>query len=511
MVENISSSFFISGFIVYMIGMIVIAYFTSRSNTSGEDYLMGGRNLGFFLLISTLVASAIGTGSSIGGTADGFRAGFRGSVFGLANSIGFLTLGLFFVQVRKFNFRTISEEVQYYYNGNIVIRKLMGVMMYAITLIWVANHINGGSKYLGYVTGVSDVSAKLLTVAAFAIYVFIGGYMAVVWTDAIQTIILLIGFILITIMAIPTAGGFEGIRQAYETASNSGALTIYGIGTTGLMGFFSLVVAAYWGNIIVPAARMRIYTARTQGIAQKSMFMTALIVFLFSFLPAMIGMSGFTIAQANSATAVFENPDFTFHYMATTVLGPAMGLLFLIAGLSATMSSADSEVIAGVTVLLTDIYSVFTGKEIDNENIPKFSKIALVITLIIAFLITLTATDVIGFINSTVGAIAPGVGICIILGRFWKRVTWQGGIASVAVGFLFGLSYLLIPSLNEWIQGIFQGPAIPVTIFAFLSGIIVSLITPKMNRLSDEKILELVLKERPKETLDVLQDEDYSF
>ena len=197
--------------------------------------------------------------------------------------------------------------------------------------------------------------------------------------------------------------------------------------------------------------------------------------------------------------------------MATTVLGPAMGLLFLIAGLSATMSSADSEVIAGVTVLLTDIYSVFTGKEIDNENIPKFSKIALVITLIIAFLITLTATDVIGFINSTVGAIAPGVGVCIILGRFWKRVTWQGGIASVAVGFLFGLSYLLIPSLNEWIQGIFQGPAIPVTIFAFLSGIIVSLITPKMNRLSDEKILELVLKERPKETLDVLQDEDYSF
>ena len=188
-----------------------------------------------------------------------------------------------------------------------------------------------------------------------------------------------------------------------------------------------------------------------------------------------------------------------------------MGLLFLIAGLSATMSSADSEVIAGVTVLLTDIYSVFTGKEIDNENIPKFSKIALVITLIIAFLITLTATDVIGFINSTVGAIAPGVGVCIILGRFWKRVTWQGGIASVAVGFLFGLSYLLIPSLNEWIQGIFQGPAIPVTIFAFLSGIIVSLITPKMNRLSDEKILELVLKERPKETLDVLQDEDYSF
>lgn len=382
-----NSLFFLTGFIVYIIFMIFIAYLTTRKTVEGEDYLMGGRNLGIFLLISTLVATAIGTGSSIGGTSKGFTGGLAGSVFGFSNALGFLVLGLFFCKIRKYNLRTISEEIQFYYKGNLLIRKLTGIMLYIITLIWIANHINGGAKYLSYVVGISDMQSKILTVFAFAIYVFIGGYMAVVWTDAIQAGFLLLGFIIIIIVAIPKAGGVETIKQAYINAGNEGALTLYGIGSTGFLGFLSLVVASFWGNIIVPSLRMRIYTAKDEKTARKGMFTTGIIVFIFSFIPTLIGMAGFAIATKNGATEIFNNPDFTFHYMATVVLGPTLGLLFLIAGLSATMSSADSEVIAGVTVFLTDIYSVFAKKEIKNEDIPKFSKYTLVITLIISFII----------------------------------------------------------------------------------------------------------------------------
>lgn len=494
-ISNVNTMLFLGGFIVYIIVMIGIAYFTTRGKTSGEDYLMGGRNLGILLLISTLAASAIGTGSAIGGTANGFRSGFQGSVFGFANALGFFTIGLFFVQVRKYNFRTVCEEVQFYFNGHTNIRKIMGIMMYIITLIWIANHINGGSKYLSYVTGLEPIPSKILTVLAFAIYVFIGGYMAVVWTDAIQCILLLGGFIIITIMAIPTTGGIEAIKTAYIESGKSGALTIYGIGETGIIGFLSLTVAAYWGAVIVPAFRMRVYTAKDEQTARKSMFSTGIIVFLFSFLPSIIGMSAFTIAKSNNATMIFQNPDFAFHYMATTILGPFLGLLFLIAGLSATMSSADSEVIAGVTVFLTDIYTVFTKKEVKNEDIPKYSKYALILTLIIAFLITLYANDIMGYINDVVGGIAPGIGVAIILGRFWKKASWQGGLASIIGGFLFGVTYLVVPSINVLIKEIFKGPAIPVTILSIILGIVVSLLTPHKRKTEEER-LKLVMDER---------------
>lgn len=495
MLQN-NSLFFLIGFITYIIFMIFIAYLTTRNNTKGEDYLMGGRNLGIFLLISTLVATAIGTGSSIGGTSKGFTSGFGGSVFGFANALGFLTLGLFFCKIRKYNLRTISEEIQFYYKGNLFIRKLTGIILYIITLIWIANHINGGAKYLSFVVGTSSLQSKILTVFAFTIYVFIGGYMAVVWTDAIQAGFLLLGFITIIITAIPKAGGIEIIKQTYIASNNPGALTLYGIGNTGFLGFLSLVVAAYFGNIIVPSLRMRIYTAKDEKTAKKGMFVTAFIVFLFSFIPALIGMAAFTIATKNNATEIFNNPDFAFHYMATVVLGPVLGLLFLIAGLSATMSSADSEVIAGVTVFLTDIYSVFTKKEIKNEDIPRFSKYTLIITLIIAFIITLYANDVIGFINTVVGAIAPSLGVTILLGRFYKKVTWQGGVASLIGGFIFGLFYLFIPYMNLIINNNFQGPAIPITIISLVLGILISLITYIKDNKTDDEIMNIVMEQR---------------
>ena len=80
--------------------------------------------------------------------------------------------------------------------------------------------------------------------------------------------------------------------------------------------------------------------------------------------------------------------------MTTQVLGPVVGLLFMICGLSATMSSGDSDAISGVTILLTDVYPSVTGKTIPEKDYAKYSRIALVTTLVVAFLITLLINDV---------------------------------------------------------------------------------------------------------------------
>lgn len=78
----------------------------------------------------------------------------------------------------------------------------MGFMMFVIEIIWLGNHLNGGAKYLAYVTQLPDVTCKIITVLGFGIYVFIGGYMAVVTTDAVQFIAILIGFLTIAVRAI---------------------------------------------------------------------------------------------------------------------------------------------------------------------------------------------------------------------------------------------------------------------------------------------------------------------
>lgn len=181
--------------------------------------------------------------------------------------------------------------------------------------------------------------------------------------------------------------------------------------------------------------------------------------------------------------------------MATQVLGPVVGLLFMICGLSATMSSGDSDAISGVTILLTDVYPSVTGKTIPEKDYAKYSRIALVTTLVVAFLITLLINDVIGYISTVVGGLLPGVAVAMLMGKFWKRANWQGGLACIGSGTILGLAILLIPAFKDWVNATMGGPAVPATIVSLVFGVVVSLIFPADNT-PEEVRLQNVMNDR---------------
>ena len=128
-------------------------------------------------------------------------------------------------------------------------RKFMSAVIFIVSIVWVGSAINGGANYLTFLIGMDMIPAKIITVLAFGVYVFVGGYMAVVWTDAIQAVLLFGGFVLIAILAIPAAGGFDNIRAAYEAAGNPGAMTAFGVGSKACSAYWllhSLPTTAQW-------------------------------------------------------------------------------------------------------------------------------------------------------------------------------------------------------------------------------------------------------------------------
>lgn len=495
--EGNFGTFFLIGFAAYVVLMIIVGYISSKGKSEGKGYLTGGGQLPFFLIFATMGATLIGTGSSIGATANGFKMGFGGAAYGLGAALGVLTLAWIAqkTKLREKNFVTMAEEAQFHYNGNKLVKSVMSIMMYIIEVVWLGNHVNGGATYLSYVTGLDLVTSKAIAVLAFGVYVIIGGYLAVVWTDLIQLTILVIGFIAITVVCIPMAGGWGAISETITEAGKAGNLSFYGVGTMGVMALVSLIWSIFipcWGT---PTYRMRVYTAKSNKTATNALKTSGLLLLGFSLLPAIIGMAAFTIATNSNATSVLENPDFAFTYIATTALGPVLGLLFMISGLSATMSSGDSDAIAGVTIAIQDIYPIFTGKSLPEEKVGRWSRIMTVVTLLLAFCATLFAQDVISYISNVIGSIIPGVSIAMVLGALWKRATWQGGLASVGVGTLFGILYLFVPAFQSWIVGIFTGPAIPATIVALVAEVVVSLCTKKVE-MSEEERMALVIESR---------------
>ena len=494
-VEHVT--FFIVGLLVYIGLMVAIGYYFSRGKYAGRNFFTGGAKLPFFLIFATIAATLIGTGSAIGATANGFRIGWGGSAFGLGAAIG-LILMMFLVRKttpRSKGFLTMAEEAQYLFKGSVAIKNVTGVMMFVISVVWLGNHINGGGTLLAFVTGLDPITARFITTLGFAAYVMIAGYLAVVYTDTIQICLLVGGFIIIVLTAIPAAGGWAEITSTIEAAGRGGNLTFYGVGTTGWMSFIALVFAVGFPIIATPTYRMRIYTSANDKIAEKSFLTSAALMLGFSLFPALIGMAAFTMATNNNVTGVLENPDFAFAFVATQILGPILGLFFLIVGLTASMSSGDSDAIAGTTILLQDVYPSITGKYLPDNKVVFWSRIAVLFTLACAFISTLGAQDIMAFIRNVVGAVVPGVSVAMLLGALWKRVTWQGGLAAILSGTGFGVAFLSVPAVGAWVRATFTAPAIPAAIIALVFGLVFSFCT-ECKPMSHEDRMAAVIASR---------------
>ena len=96
--------------------------------------------------------------------------------------------------------------------------------------------------------------------------------------------------------------------------------------------------------------------------------------------------------------------------------------------------------------------------------------------------------DVIAYIQKVVGSLLPGVGVTMLLGRFWRRATWQGAYAAILSGTLFGLVVLFVPSFAEWVRLTFGGPAIPATALALAASVAASLLSKPSTATEDERV-----------------------
>jgi len=387
-----NSNIYLITFFVYMIAMVYVGWRVSRNQKTGEDFLMGGRSLPFFLMFGTIIATLVGTGSSMGAVGYAYRNGAAGALYGIGGGIGIFLLVFLFSDVRKYNFMTMSEEISFYYGANKFVKSFVAILMIVAEIGWLGAHILGGAMYFSWITGVDLTWSKAIVAFGFFIYTFIGGYLAVVWTDTIQAVILFVGFILMAAFSIPAAGGWHAIVSAVPAVN----LSLFGIDKVGLLPAISLAVVIGVGVLATPSYRHRIYSGKNIGIVKKSFLMSAAAYLVFSIIPVIVGLAAFTI------NPTLANVNYAFPYMATEVLPVWMGAIILVAGLSATMSSGSSDAIASVTILLRDVYVIFTKKMPPEEKMITYSRVALFLAMGAAFIFTIFSTDILSYIQKMV-------------------------------------------------------------------------------------------------------------
>jgi SSS family solute:Na+ symporter len=473
---------YITVFIAFTVMMIVVGYIVSKRVKSGEDFLMGGRGLTAPLLIGTTVATLVGTGSSMGAVGFAYTNGWAGALYGLGGSIGMFALLLLFADVRKYNFMTLSEELSFYYGANKLLKAFASILLFVASIGWLGAHILGGSLYLSWITGMDPTLAKILVVFGFAIYTVIGGYLAVVFVDTIQGVILFLGFILLTVLSLIKIGGYKAGTSELPVEM----VSFLGLDQLGTIPAVSLAVVIAVGVLATPSYRHRIYSSNSITTVKKGFLISGILFAIFSIFPAIVGMS-----------ARIMNPEieagYAFPFLATEVFPMWIGAIILMAGLSATMSSGSSDFITAVTILLRDVYQIFTGRVPKKENMVKTSRIALFLTLLFAFLLTLGADNIISYISNFISTVMSGLFVAAILGKFWPRATWQGGIGALAGGSITSFTILSSPDLMSF----WGNPILPSLMGALVAGVVISFITPK-NQVTKEDALRILSEERGK-------------
>lgn len=452
-------------FFAYLGLMVAISWYVSRSQKSGDDFLLADRKVPFFLTLGTTVATMVGTGSSMGAVGFAYQNAWAGALYGIGGAIGVLLLAYFFAPARDSGYSTMSEELASYVDDHPIVKRSLAVIIYAASIGWLGAHLIGGGMYLSWLTGIDTLVAKLIIGAGLALYITLGGYKAVVWTDSIQAIILFIGFILMAVFAVDLLGGASLVLTS-EHATNAG---IFSVDKIGFLPAISLVLVIMVGVLATPSFRQRIYSGCSVTSIRKSFVGSGVLYFIFAFIPALIGICAYLINPD------LTEPAFAFPYLALNSLPLVLGGLIILAGVSATLSSASSDAIAGVSVLIDDIYVWVTKGPVPNVLSLLYARIAIVITIVLALCLALLSDNIISYITKMIATLMSGLCVIGFLGRFWPRFTWQGALASLITSFVVSS----VVSQIDVLMTTLGNPIIPTLFSALFIGILVSVLSQK--------------------------------
>ena len=471
------------GLVIYAGLMLAVSSYWMFRVKKPADYLVGGRSLPFWVLTGNITAGCIGTGVIIGGSGLAYNHGWAGSAWPVALGVGTALAGLLFAVMRRYQFMTIVEEVASYYEGKRAVIEFTNVTLWASQFGWLTAQIIGGSKVLAAATGMSSEVCVIITGMIIASIAIPGGFKSVVYTDFVQAFILVSGFVCVTAMAVHHNGGLSGLRESVPASYFS----VFGVDSYPQYGKWAIggmILTLVFSVIADPGRRMSMFGAASERGARWSMVFAGLIVIAFSVL---IGITGMYAHQLNS-TMPESASDQALLWLVIHVLPAWLAAFVVIAAASGIFSCANGNAMAISTFFVRHIYPLATGGKFPRR--PLFAaRILLICAFVLCTSVALQARTIVSYVTSFLPITMSGLAIIILMGRFWRRATWQGAMTALII------TPIVTLIAKEFFANAFWNNAVILAIPGFAAHFIVSLVTPKPIR-TFEEVANTLTRER---------------
>ena len=463
------------GLVLYVVLTTLVSFFWMTRVRRPTDYLVAGRGLPFWVLAGTIIGTCIGTGVIIGGSGLAYAHGWAGCAYPIGLGLGTLFIGLFFAKMRRYRFMTLSEEIACYYERKRVIVEFSNITLFLSQLCWLTVQIMGGAAVVGAVTGLDYKLCVVLAGFAKAVITIPGGLKAVVYTDVLQTTVLFCGFGFLIYRALHESGGLSGLRQSVPPEYSS----FLGVDSFGAWNVASLILVLIFNPIADPGRRLTMYSAHSEAGAKWSTVTSGIVVTVFS---VAIGIAGMYTYRLNPHLKV---PDQALPWLAMNVLPHWLAAFVIVAVVAGMSSAANACAAAAGTFFVRHIFPLVTGRYPQRPVVVV--RWALVCAFIFSTTLGLYMGNIVKFVRTFLPLTMSGLGVIIILGRFWSRATWQGALAALITTPAVTLALMAFPQVKNTLGD----ATIPATLAGVLALVIVSRLTPPKQRGFEEVAVEL--------------------
>ncbi len=455
----------------YLALVFLLSIYAYRRRIKGEflnEYFLGSRSMGGFVLAMTITATYVSASSFIGGPGAAYKYGLGWVLLAMIQLPAiWLSLGVlgkkFAILARRYNAVTLNDMLYARYQSRLLVwfasLSLLVAFVGAMTVQFV-----GGARLLETAAGIPYSYGLLIFGITIALYTSFGGFRASVLNDALQGLVMLVGTTILLVAVIYKAGGLSSAISTLNAidpklVSPQGADDI-------LSGPF---LASFWvlvcfGVIGLPHTAVRCISYKDSKALHRGIILGTIVMAILMF-----GMH-FAGALGRAILPDLTIPDQVIPTLMIQVLPPFAAGIFLAAPMAAIMSTINAQLLQSSATIVKDLYLNIAPSEIKNEK--KIARISSFSTLILGALLLIAAWDppqMIIWLNLLAFGGLEAVFLWpLVLGLYWEKANGTGALSGMIFG---GVIYALLASFDIKIMDFHPiVPSLLLSLLAFLIG-----------------------------------------
>ncbi len=499
---------YLYGIFFYLLVLVAVGFFKVRMVKNSDDFMVAGRSLPWYILVGTLLATWMGSGSLFSGAGLGYRNGLAGLWSSGGAWLGIALIYFIARRIRNLGKVTVPDIFEARY-GQIAAVLATITTVIAYTTI-VSYQFRGGGYVLSLVSdGMISLESGIIITALFAIsYTVLAGMFSVVYTDVLNGILMTIGTLSALIFLVYK---IDGINEVIYIANSTGKWQLFGNWAAERPGEISGPVIAI--SFFVPTMLLlmgdanmyqRIFSAQDSGSAKKAVLFWIFGVVLLESCISLLGLTGSVAASKGiipdlvkeaqqgitDPIALLEAKQSASETVIAAIaryagLPTFLGILLVSTMMAIIVSTADSFLLIPATNLTRDVYLRYINPFAKEKQILLISRILVLILGFIAFLLVSQFKTVLNAAFTAYNIYGASITPALLAAFLWKRATNLGAVASIITGASITILWTyFLPSWSGFkeMHPIFQELTYPAAGFSILALVLGSLMSPPPSK-----------------------------